>query len=244
MPEMFKALQREETLAARVTEQLEAFLAERRLAPGERIPAERDLAAQFGVSRTVVREAVRALVAKGLLEVKPGSGTLVSTPTAASVTETMSWFLQASHSELDLHKVTEVRRLLEVEIAGLAAERRSERDLEAMERILEDTAGIAKSRERFVEWDMAFHSALAAATQNELFSILLDSVVSTLRKVRELGFNVPGTPERARNFHLLILEKVREGNAGAARAAMREHMAEAERTLQQAAERAAKGRKP
>lgn len=240
---MFKALQREETLSAQVTEQLEAFLAQRQLAPGMRIPAERELATQFGVSRTVVREAVRALVAKGLLEVKPGSGTLVSTPTAAAVTETMSWFLRPSNSDVDLQKVTEVRRLLEVEIAGLAAERRTESDLESMERIVNDTEGIARSRERFVEWDMAFHSALAAATQNELFLILLDSVVSTLRKVRELGFNVPGTPERARNFHLRILDKVRKGDAEGARAAMLEHMSEAERTMQQGVERSNKGKK-
>lgn len=237
---MFKTLEREETLAARVTEQLEAFLAQRQLPPGERIPAERDLAAQFGVSRTVVREAVRSLVAKGLLEVKPGSGTHVSTPSAERVTETMSWYLQANNSEPDLRKISEVRRLLEVEIAGLAAERRTEEDLREMRRILDDTSGVRRDRERFVEWDISFHAALAAATHNELFSILLDSVVSTLRKVRELGFNVPNTPERAKYFHELIFERVQEGNPSAARAAMREHMTEAERTMQQGMERRAR----
>jgi GntR family transcriptional repressor for pyruvate dehydrogenase complex len=240
---MFKPLEREETLAARVTEQLEAFLAERHLLHGARIPAERDLASQFGVSRTVVREAVRAMVAKGLLEVKPGSGTHVSTPSAERVTETMSWFLRGNNAEIDLSKVSEVRRLLEVEIAGLAAERRTDLDLLELTRILHDTTGVTRDRERFVEWDMAFHSALAAATQNELFCILLDSVVSTLRKVREYGFNVPGTPDRAKGFHALILAKVREGNPAAARLAMRDHMAEAERTMRQGMERAAKAKK-
>jgi GntR family transcriptional regulator, transcriptional repressor for pyruvate dehydrogenase complex len=240
---MFKALEREETLAARVTEQLEAFLTESHVLPGERISAERVLAEQFKVSRTVVREAVRSLVAKGLLEVKPGSGTHVSTPSAERVTETMSWFLRGNGAEIDLRKVSEVRRLLEVEIAGLAAERRTDEDLAEMRRILDDMTGVTRDRERFVEWDMAFHSALAAATHNDLFSILLGSVVSTLRKVRELGFNVPGTPERAKSFHELILEKVREGNPTAARAAMRDHMSEAERTMQQGMERAPRARK-
>jgi GntR family transcriptional regulator, transcriptional repressor for pyruvate dehydrogenase complex len=235
---MFKALEREETLTTRVTEQLEAFLAEDARPAGSRIPAERDLASQFGVSRTVVREAVRSLVAKGLLEVKPGSGTHISSPSAQRVTETMTWFLRANNADFDLRKVSEVRRLLEVEIAGLAAERRTDEDLAEMDRILADTAGITRDRERFVQWDMAFHSALAAATHNELFPILLNSVVSVLRKVRELGFNVPQTPERARRFHVLILDKVREANPAAARAAMRDHMDEAERTMQQGLERA------
>src|SRR5262245_18269788 len=82
---MFQTIVREETLATRVTGQVESLIIESRLQPGVQLPAERQLASQFGVSRTVIREAVRSLVAKGLLDVKPGSGTVVSTPSARSV---------------------------------------------------------------------------------------------------------------------------------------------------------------
>jgi len=234
---MFQTLEREETLSARVTERLEALIVARELRPGARLPAERELAAQFGVSRTVVREAVRALAAKGMLAVRPGSGTLVRSPSALDVTRSMALYLRGAEEEFDQRKVSEVRRLLEVEIAGLAAERRTEADLAGMEALLEDTKGIERDRERFVAWDMAFHAALAAATKNEMFSILLDSVVSTMRRVREYGFNVPSTPERARQYHRRILQRVKQGNREAARAEMDAHLREAERTMQEGMER-------
>jgi GntR family transcriptional repressor for pyruvate dehydrogenase complex len=235
---VFKAIEREETLAARVTDRLERLIVRSALRPGSRLPAERELAERFRVSRTVIREAVRSLAARGMITVKAGSGMLVQTPSAECVSETMALCLRGTETDLDHGKVSEVRRLLEVEIAGLAAERRTESDLEAMARLLANDVGLAKNREKFVRWDMAFHSALAAATQNGLFPILLGSVVSTMRKVREYGFNVPTTPQRAVHFHRLIFEKVREGNRNAARQAMEEHLAEAERTMQEGMTRA------
>lgn len=228
---MFKLIEREDTLASRVTEQVEVLILERSLKPGTRLPAERELANQFGVSRTVIREAVRALVAKGMLEVRQGSGMVVSTPTAQNVAQSMSLLLRGTGDGLEMQKVMEVRRLLEVEIAGVAAERRTAKDLETMKKILDENEGVFLERERFVAWDIAFHSALAAATHNELFSILLDSIAATMKKVRELGFNVARTPERALKYHRLILEKVGAGDADGARRAMEEHMSEAERTL-------------
>ena len=240
---IFKALAREETLAARVTDRLEHLIVRSSLPPGSRLPAERELAERFRVSRTVIREAVRSLAARGMVTVKAGSGTLVQTPSAESVSETMALCLRGSHGDLDHRKVSEVRRLFEVEIAGLAAERRTEADLETMARILADDTDLAKSRAKFVRWDIAFHSALATATQNELFPILLQSVVSTMRKVREYGFNVPSTPQRAIYFHRRIFQKIKEGNRTAARRAMEEHLAEAEKTMQEGMNRSGRPRK-
>lgn len=239
----FKAIEREETLAARVTDRLEQMILRSALPPGSRLPAERELAERFRVSRTVIREAVRSLAARGMVAVKAGSGTRVQTPSAESVSETMALCLRSSQGDLDHRKVSEVRRLFEVEIAGLAAERRTDADLEAMARILADETDLAKSRERFVRWDIAFHSALATATHNELFPILLQSVVSTMRKVREYGFNVPSTPQRAVYFHRRIFQKVKEGNPAAARQAMEEHLSEAEKTMQEGMNRSKRPRK-
>ncbi len=231
---MFQPLLRDETLATRVSSEVEDLIFENHLQPGDRLPAERELAAQFGVSRTVVREAVRTLAAQGLLEVRQGSGTLVCMPSAESVTKSMTFFLKGAQPELDYRKVMEVRRLLEIEIAGLAAERRSERDLVAMERILEDTRGVKEKRERFVEWDIAFHSALAAATHNELFPLLLDSVAGTMQKVRELGFDVHNSPANALRFHRAIFTQVKERSSRGARNAMHAHLLEAEATMRKA----------
>ena len=216
-------------------EKVERLITEDLLRPGDKLPAERELAERFHVSRTVVREAIRSLSARGLVQVRQGHGTTVSSPTIKSVSQPLSLLLRGNHHELDHKKVLEVRRTLEVEIAGLAAMRRTSKDLDALEQILEDRTGAKTDQGEFVEWDVAFHAALARATQNELFSVLLDSLAAVLREVREVGFTVAGTPERAYMFHRRILDEVSAGSAAGARRAMEEHLAESEETMLQAA---------
>ena len=143
-------------------------------------------------------------------------------------------FLKGKQPELDFRKVMEVRRLLEIEIAGMAAERRTHRDLVLMGKILRDVEGVREERRRFVQWDVAFHSALAAATANELFPLLLDSVARTMVKVRELGFTVKGSPANAIKHHHAIFREVEAGNVQGARETMRDHLVESETTLRRA----------
>ena len=233
---LFQTIKRGTTLADRVTCQIEQLIIEGRLQPGDRLPPERELAQQFGVSRTVIREAVRALVAKSLLEVEPGSGTTVCSPTAKSVAQSMSLLLRSGQAETDYDKIHEVRRILEVEIAGLAAERRTEEDLKMMEEILRQTAEaeIQDDRDSFPECDVAFHAALARATQNDLFPLLLDSMADIMIKVRQLGFEVPDMPMRALKHHCAVFEQVRVSDAQGARQAMHEHLIESEDTMRQA----------
>jgi GntR family transcriptional repressor for pyruvate dehydrogenase complex len=232
--EMFQAINRGATLSIRVTHQIEQLIVEGRLQPGDRLPPERELARQFGVSRTVVREAVRALVAKSLLDVQPGSGTVVRSPTTKSIAQSMRMLLRAGQPEVDYDKVHEVRRLLEVEIAGLAAQRHTAEDLEELEAILRESAETQDDPQCFPECDVAFHAALANATHNELFSLLLGSMVDVMIKVRELGFTVPGMPARALRHHRAIYEQVKAGASEGARQAMREHLIEAEDTMRRA----------
>jgi GntR family transcriptional repressor for pyruvate dehydrogenase complex len=232
--DIFEAIERESTLSSRVTRQIEALIVDGRLKPGDRLPSERELADQLGVSRTVVREAVRALVAKSLLEVQAGSGTIVRRPSAESVAQSMTLFLRADQQYLDYDKVHEVRRVLEVEIAGLAAQRRNAEDLAEMEKVLREAAEIESDRKHFAKNDVAFHAALADATHNKLFGLLLDSIADIMYEVRYLGFDVPGTPARALTYHHAIFEQVRAGDPEGARQAMREHLIEAEETQRQA----------
>jgi GntR family transcriptional repressor for pyruvate dehydrogenase complex len=232
--DLFRAMPREATLSNRVTHEIEQLIVDGRLKTGKRIPSERDLAGQFGVSRTVVREAVRGLVAKGLLEVKPGSGTIVQTPTARSITQSMSLFLRAGQADLSYDKVHEIRRVLEIEIAGLAAERRTPEDLATLEQLLQQMADMRTDPEHFPQLDVMFHAVLAAATRNELFALLLDSVSDVMIRVRQMGFNVPDSSLHALRYHSEIYEQVRAGNAEGARSAMREHLIDSEAVMRQA----------
>lgn len=230
----FKPLKRYSTLASRVTRQLETIIVEHRLQPGDRLPSERDLALEFGVSRTVVREAVRALVAKNLLEVRPGSGTLVRRPTMASVANSMALLLRVGQEQVDYEKLHEVRRTLEVEIAGLAAERRTNEDLMHIEKLLAQSPATWDDQERFAQHDLAFHNALAQAAHNEIFLFVLNSLADIMLEVRRIAYTVPGLPQNAQQFHLNIVACIRDGDPHGAQQAMHEDLLFAEENLRKA----------
>jgi DNA-binding FadR family transcriptional regulator len=227
-------LTREATLTERVVAELERLILESRLGDGDRLPSERELAAQFGVSRTVVREAVRALAAKRLLDVGVGRGTVVRAPSAVSAAESMKLLLRMQASGTDADKVSEVRRTLENEIAALAAARRTEADLAAMDTVIEAAESRRTDPDAFLKEDLAFHSLLARATHNELFGLLLDSLAEVLLESRLLALRIPGTARRALDHHSRVLEAVRAGDPDQARAAMDAHMDEARETLKRA----------
>ncbi len=227
-------LPREETLANRVVVELERLIVESRLGEGDRLPSERELAGQFGVSRTVVREAVRALAARRLVEVEGGRGTVVRAPTAQAAAESMRLLLRVQSDGADAEKVTEVRRVLENEIASLAAARRTANDVLALEAIVDAAEAHLDDPDAFVKEDVGFHAALAGATHNELFSIILDSLSQVMLEVRLLALRIPGTPRRSLVHHRAVLDAVRSGDPELARQAMDSHMDEARQTLQAA----------
>lgn len=224
-------LTREATLANRVVVELERLIVESRLGEGDRLPSERELAAQFGVSRTVVREAVRALAARRLVEVEGGRGTVVRAPTTQAAAESMRLLLRLQSHGADVAKVTEVRRVLETEIAALAAVRRSADDLSILEAIVAAAEARLGDPDSFLTEDIAFHQALAGATHNDLFSVLLDSLGQVMLEVRLLALRRPGTPRRSLTHHRSVLTAVRAGDPHAARLAMDGHMDEASETL-------------
>lgn len=237
---MFQSVPREPNLTGRVTSQLEALILENRLQPGDRLPALPELAQRFGVSRTVVREAVGALAAKGLLEVRHGSRAVVRHPSANAVAQSMSLYLRGGQPQLDIVKVSQVRRVLEIEIAGYAAEQRTDMDLQRLASFLTEMAVLVQvdaipqaNQARYMRCDVNFHTALAEATHNELFALLLNSLVDIMLEVRELSFAVPGAPQRALAFHRTIYEQVQAGNVAGARQAMHAHLVDSEEVMRQ-----------
>lgn len=232
--DLFQAVPREATLASRVTNQLENLILGNRLQPGNRLPSERELAQQFGVSRTVIREAVSALVAKGLLEVQSGSGTTVRSPTTQAISQSITILLRLGQSSLEYEKVHEVRRLLEIEIAGLAAERRTDEDLARIEGYLNTMIEGRDDLDVFSKNDVAFHTALAHTTHNEMFVVLLDSVVDVMIQVRRMGSELPGARDYAIEAHRQIFEQVKASNVEGARRAMAEHLTVSETIFRKA----------
>jgi GntR family transcriptional repressor for pyruvate dehydrogenase complex len=228
---VFDQLAREPRLSDKVSQLIRDRILSGRLSPGDRLPSERELGEMFGVSRTVIREAVRALAAKGLIEVRSGSGLRVAPADASNVQESMTLFLRAA--TLDYEKLHEVRKVLEVHIAGLAADRATPEDGERLRdaaRRMEQTASDGKDidLDAVAQRDLDFHAAVAAATHNELFMLLMDPIGEALISVRRANLRV--NLEQTLDLHRDVVERIAAGDVAGARAAMARHLDHVEET--------------
>jgi len=219
---MYKAVQTSR-LYEQIVQQIEESIRKGALKEGDRLPAERELAQQFGVSRTAVREAVKALIEKGLVEAYPGRGTFVTGGTSNALQQTLDRVIKVSQPE-GTATLAEVRAILEPEIAALAAERAAEEDLAAMREAISVMDEARQDADAFIEADLDFHLALAEAAANPLILSLIDSIVGLLREQRMRIFYVGGGPERGQYHHKRILEAIEHRDAQGAREAMRAHL--------------------
>jgi GntR family transcriptional regulator, transcriptional repressor for pyruvate dehydrogenase complex len=210
-------------LYEQIVEQIEDSILKGTLKPGDQLPAERELAQRFGVSRTAVREAVKALREKGLVEAYSGRGTFITDGTSQAIRQSIDLMVKFGRPNSSMH-LAELRSILEPEIAALAATRAEEQYItamqeayEVMDRSREDPAG-------YIEADLDFHLAMAEAAGNPLILSLIDSIVDLLREQRVRIFQVEGGPERGQFHHRQILDAMIQRDAEKARAAMRAHL--------------------
>jgi GntR family transcriptional repressor for pyruvate dehydrogenase complex len=220
----FEPIDRGLRLADKVTSALTDSIVSGRLQPGDKLPSERELCEQFGVSRPVVREAVRSLIAKGLLADNPRRGHVVSALGREAVTESLTLYLRGQR--LDYGKLMEVRALVEVENAGLAAERASPQQVDALRAAAARLRPGIPANEAALA-DVEFHRAIATATANEFFELLIDSIREILITVQLPTLADPKIVRRARQGHSRIVAQIEAGDPEAARAAMRRHLEEA-----------------
>jgi GntR family transcriptional repressor for pyruvate dehydrogenase complex len=219
---MYKAVQTSR-LYEQIVQQIEESVTSGELKEGDQLPAERELAQQFGVSRTAVREAVKTLREKGLVEAYPGRGTFITNGSARSIQQTLDRMVRSGQTEGTAH-LTEVREILEPEIAAIAAQRADEEMLSAMREAISIMDAARKDSEAFIEGDLDFHLALAEAAGNPLILSLIDSIVGLLREQRTRTYFVDGGPERGQYHHRRILEAMEHRDAVGAREAMRAHL--------------------
>ncbi len=212
-------------LYEQIVEQIEQRILKGELHVGDQLPPERDLGEQFGVSRTAVREAVKALRQKGLLETYPGRGTFITNGTSQAMRHSLSLVvnLGGAHGSDDL---VQVREIFEPEIAALAAKHAASEQVAAMDQAVATMDEALDDAERYIEADLDFHLALAEATRNDIIPILIDSIVDLLRDQRKSIFSTPGGPRRGQIHHKRILKAVKQQDPNAARKAMCAHLAQ------------------
>jgi len=220
---MFRSIGTKERLVDRVVTEIQRQILEGGLPPGTMLPSERELCEQLGVSRTVLREAVRMLVTKGLLETRPGVGTIVKQMGSEQISESIGLMLNQDKNMTLIH-LHHVRRMLEVENAKLAAKHATEEDIARLQEIMLGMKEALNDAEEFSLLDAEFHRALADSTHNPLLGILLDSIrdlfLDVIVQIQVPSYQVDHTlPEHGR-----IVDEVAARNPEGAAAAMRTHL--------------------
>lgn len=196
-------------------------IASRRLKPGDPVPAERQLAETLAVGRSSIREALRMVESRGLIA-SAGNGTFVVADYGNPLNTSLALLMEMGDG--DLRQLFEVRKVLEVEMAGLAAERRSDEDVERMRRAIEAMDEGLASAERYIAGDLEFHQAVVAATGNRIARSMMHAIRDVMRRALLSIYQIPGSPERSMQQHRQILEAVVAGRPDEARARMREHL--------------------
>jgi len=210
-------------LFEQIVRQVEDSILSGQLKTGDQLPPERELAQHFGVSRTAVREAVKTLREKGLVEPHSGRGTFVTDGTSQAIRQSLDLMIRINQQEGSAHLI-EMRQVMEPEIAALAATRMEDQLLATMRDAVAIMDRSLGDPEAFIEADLDFHLAMAEAVGNPVILSLLDSIVGLLREQRQRIFRVEGGPQRGQQHHMRILAAIEKRDPEEAREAMRAHL--------------------
>ncbi len=210
-----------------IVEQIKNLIVSGNLKPGDKLPSEKELSEMFQVSRTSVREALCALDMAGLLEVRPGGGAFVRHSNPNDILESLSFALILEKEKI--RDIMEVRRGLEIEAAGLAAERATPENLKKMEEALAQMETDLAEGAPGDESDLKFHYSIIEATQNPLLlrvmNTIYDTMNQTLRITRNLWLQSPSsTPRRLLEEHRQIYKAIKSKNDKEAKKIMSKHI--------------------
>lgn len=182
-----------------IVEQIKALIADGTLKPGDRLMSERELAERMQVGRSAVREAFRALEAMKIIQIRPGEGTYIREASADFIIDALSLVLNTGNETA--RELMELRKILEVECAGLAAKRRTEKDLDAMKKALNQMEQDIEEGNIGDQADLLFHYSVAKATSNIMVLKLMTTISDTMNHVmREARYKLYRDPDYPRNL--------------------------------------------
>jgi GntR family transcriptional repressor for pyruvate dehydrogenase complex len=227
----FGVIGTKERLVDQVVREIQQLILDHKLSPGMKLPPERELAEQFGVSRTVIREAVHVLVTRGLLLSRRKLGTLVRPLNQSLISEPLHILLQSKGFTLE--ELHQVRSFLEGEITELAAKEASQEEIDRLRTIVETMEAVLHEPEAYAAADAEFHHCLAGMTHNSLLVLLSDTIADLLQNVRLSIAAAPGLFVSAAQDHRKILDQIASHNAIQARKAMLAHLNHARQIQEQ-----------
>lgn len=210
---------------------IESLVSGGELKPGDRLLSERELAERLQVGRAAVREALRTLITLGVVR-RERDGVVVCDTQGDLLAEPLRLALLVRQSSI--HELFEARKVLEVDLAGLAAQRATEEDIALMQESLEEMrhySGRRRDADRYVEADVAYHMAMANAAQNRVLYELFASVRELLFEVQAEAVKGEGITERSCGYHQMIIEAIKAQDVERARAVVLEHLNDVESVL-------------
>lgn len=211
-----------------VARQLELLIL-KELKPGDKLPAERELATMLGVSRSSIRDAIRRLDLVGLVEPRQGSGTRVREISTETLVSPLANVIAQKRQMVN--ELLEFRKMLEPGMAARAAEHATPQDLARMEEILDRQEQKVRDGGLAIEEDSEFHYCIATAARNSVVLKVVDVVMDLLRETRSRSLQTEGRPQRSMAGHRRILKAIRRRDPEAAEGAMRQHIRDVEKLV-------------
>ncbi|SRR6266700_1040889 len=211
-----------------VARQIERLIL-KKLSPGDKLPAERELAEMLGVSRSSIRDAVRSLELVGLVEPRQGAGTVVCEISEKAVTSPLTNALVHKRQLVD--ELLDFRKILEPPLAARAAEHADADDIAEMKAILDRHDAKVQSGELAIEEDSAFHYRIALASGNSVVLKVLNVLMDLLRETRSLSLQSEGRPQKSLAGHRRILAAITRRDPVAAETTMRQHIQDVEKMV-------------
>ncbi|MTI83819.1 MAG: FadR family transcriptional regulator [Firmicutes bacterium] len=212
-----------------IIEQIKAMISDGTLCPGDRLMSERELAERMQVGRSAVREAFRVMEAMGIIKIRPGEGTFIAENAAESLVKSFSSVLLAGGDDITARELMELRKILEVESAAMAARRCSPEQLEAIDHALQQMQHDLEEGNLGEEADMKFHFAIAEAARNSILLKLMNTISDTMGRVlaaaRHELYRDPAKPTLLLREHHDIFAAIKNADPNAARQSMLKHLA-------------------
>ena len=221
-----------------VEQRLLELIKSQNLKPGDTLPSERQLMADYGVGRPAIREGMQALKRMGVVEIRHGERPRVAEPSfdavAEQLQETMRHLL--AHSEPTMQHLKDARAIFEAQMARIAAEKRTDADLEDLRQILKEQTDARQDTERFVELDGRFHRAIASLSGNPIFATLSHAIFSWLSEFRGDLVHKRGREGLTLKEHRGILDAIEGHDGEAAAQLMADHINRANKLYRQPSE--------
>ncbi len=208
------------------TAKLLELIRERGFEPGDKLPSERDLAALFGMSRSAVRESLIRLDTLRIVESRPKSGVYLQPYGTERSIEAMVLFAETNMplTAAEVAQSVELRSVLESEAMRLACLRRTQEDLDRLQKILRDSAAAIKRGETLAEFDALFHKAIVAATKNDVLLRFINVFYLMSRKRREIYFVEKEQSQRSHAQHLKLYGAIEAQDAVLGQQLLRRHL--------------------